>query len=135
MRLVMAFGTFDFFHPGHLYFLKKAKALGDELVVVVARDKNVVKIKGRKPLNNEKDRLDLVKSFEFIDKAILGDYELRTWNVIKKIHPTTIALGYDQWASIVSLRKELDEIGLKPRIVRIKSFKPGKNKSSKFLSR
>ena len=130
----MAFGTFDFFHPGHLYFLKKAKALGDELVVVVARDKNVVKIKGRKPLNNEKDRLDLVKSFEFIDKAILGDHELRTWNVIKKIRPTTIALGYDQWASIVSLRKELDEIGLKPRIVRIKSFKPGKNKSSKFLS-
>ena len=129
MRTVMAFGTFDFLHPGHIYYLKGAKALGDRLVVVVARDRNVIIVKGRKPLNSERDRLRLVKQLGFVDQAILGDVELRKWSVIKRFHPTAIALGYDQWASVPSLRKELDEKGLNPKIVRIKAFKPKKNNS------
>ena len=129
MRTVMAFGTFDFLHPGHLFFLKKAKALGDHLVVVVARDRNVIIVKGRKPLNSEMDRLQLVKQLRLADKVVLGDRIVRKWSVIKRFHPTAIALGYDQWASVPSLRKGLDEKGLNPKIVRIKAFKPKKNNS------
>ena len=73
MRTVMAFGTFDLLHQGHFFYLKKAKSFGDNLVVVVARDKNVVEIKGRRPLNSEKERLAKVKRLEFVDKAVLGD--------------------------------------------------------------
>lgn len=129
MRTVMAFGTFDFLHSGHIYYLKGAKALGDRLVVVVARDRNVRIIKGKEPLNGEKDRLQLVKQLRFVDKAVLGDRIVRKWRVIKRFRPTAIALGYDQWASVPSLRKELDEKGLNPTIVRIKAFKPKKNNS------
>ena len=129
MRTVMAFGTFDFLHPGHQFYLKKARALGDRLVVVVARDRNVRIIKGKKPLNSERDRLQLVKQLRFVDEAVLGDRIVRKWSVIKRFHPTAIALGYDQWASVPSLRKELDEKGLNPKIVRIKAFKPKKNNS------
>jgi len=132
MRKVMAFGTFDFLHPGHVFYLKKAKALGDELIVVVARDRNVLSLKGKKPLNSEKDRLEMVRQLRFVDRAVLGDREMCKWLVIKKSRPTTIALGYDQWASIPSLRQELDAIGLHPRIVRVKSFKPKKNSSSRI---
>ncbi len=135
MRTAMAFGTFDFLHPGHLFYLKKASGLGDKLVVVVARDENVKKIKHKRPLNSEKDRLQLVQALDFVDKAVLGDREMRNWSVIKRFHPTTVALGYDQWASIPSLREQLEEIGLRPRIVRIKSFKPGKNSSTKLRKR
>ncbi len=130
MGCVMAFGTFDILHPGHEFYLKQAKRLGDKLVVVVARDVNVMKVKGKFPLNNELDRLAIVKGLDFVDEAVLGDREMRKWAVVKRFHPTIIALGYDQWASIPSLRKELAKIGLSPEIVRIKAFKPKKNKSS-----
>jgi len=130
MRTVMAFGTFDFLHPGHLHYLKKARALGDRLVVVVARDRNVRMIKGKSPLNSEKDRLALVKQLRFVDEAVLGDREIRKWNVIKRFHPVTIALGYDQWASIPSLRQELEEMGLRPEIARISALQPHKHSSS-----
>ena len=132
MRKVMAFGTFDCLHAGHFQYLKRAKALGDFLIVVVSRDRNARIIKGKNPLNSEKDRLELVKALSFVDKAVLGDREVRTWSVIKRNNPTTIALGYDQWASIPSLRKELDALGLNPRIVRVKAYKAEKNKSSNF---
>ena len=132
MKTVMAFGTFDFLHPGHIFFLRNAKALGDELVVVVARDRNARILKGRKPLNSEADRLALIKALGFVDKAVLGDRQLRDWGVIKKFHPTAIALGYDQWASIPSLRKELDKKGLSPQIARIKSFRPKRNSSRRI---
>jgi FAD synthetase len=135
MRTVMAFGTFDFLHPGHVFYLKKARALGDRLVVVVARDVNVKMIKGRKPLNREKERLALVRHLSFVDEAVLGDIDLRKWTVVKRFHPAVIALGYDQWASVPSLRKELGAIGLSPEIVRVRAFKPSKNKSSIMRSR
>ena len=47
---VMAFGTFDLLHPGHLSYLNKSKKLGSKLIVVVARDANTLKVKGFKPL-------------------------------------------------------------------------------------
>ena len=98
--------------------------------MVVARDENVKALKGKLPLNNEWDRLAVVKGLDFVDEAVLGGREMRKWAVVKRFHPDKIALGYDQWAGIPSLRKELSKIGLTPEIVRIKAFKPKKNKSS-----
>ena len=135
MRKVMAFGTFDCVHPGHLHYLRKAKALGDCLIVVVARDQNVKIVKGRAPANSEKDRLEAVRQLRFVDLVVLGDREMRKWRVIKEHSPVVIALGYDQWASIPSLREELDKIGLKPRIVRISAYKPEKNSASRLLKK
>ena len=45
MKTVLAFGTFDVLHPGHIHYLKKAKGLGDRLVVIVSRDDSVRLIK------------------------------------------------------------------------------------------
>ena len=56
MKKVIVFGTFDIFHPGHEYFLKKSKRFGEELTVVVARDKTVYEVKKRYSLNNEEER-------------------------------------------------------------------------------
>ena len=52
MVTVMAFGTFDVLHPGHHFYLEQARKLGDNLVVVVARDANVKKLKGVEHLKN-----------------------------------------------------------------------------------
>ncbi len=124
MRTVMAFGTFDLLHSGHSYYLEAARKLGDELVVVVARNKNVLALKGKSPVNSEKVRLEKVGQLSFVDKAVLGDSKVKNWLVVKRFNPAVIALGFDQWPSIPGLRKQLEAVGLKPEIVRIGQFKP-----------
>ncbi len=100
-KVVLAFGTYDLFHPGHEYFLREAKQLGDCLVVIVARDTNVQKIKGRAPYDLEQDRLAHVVSFPFVDEAMLG-YEdfAKHLQVLEDIEPDIICLGYDQQATL-----------------------------------
>jgi FAD synthetase len=96
---VLAAGCFDLIHYGHLRYLEEAKKLGGkgaELIVVVARDSTIVKRKGRPPVMNEEQRRALVEGLKPVDKAILGDADLNTSKVIKKVNPDIVALGYDQ---------------------------------------
>jgi len=67
---VLATGTFDILHPGHLLYLEEARALGDELYVIVAREKNI-KHKP-KPIISENQRLKMISSLKAVDEAILG---------------------------------------------------------------
>lgn len=55
-KKVMAFGTFDLFHPGHVFYLSEAERYGDDLIVVIARDNRVEKLKGRRPKDDEQTR-------------------------------------------------------------------------------
>ena len=126
MKKVMCSGTFDGLHPGHLNFFTQAKDEGDYLTVVVARDINVKKIKGRLPKNNEQLRLREIKQVNIIDKAILGQTG-NIYNIIKKIKPNIICLGYDQKTD----RKKLVET-FKGSIVRLKPYKEDVYKSSKI---
>jgi len=127
---VMVFGTFDIFHPGHRSFLRQAKKFGDYLIVVVARDKTVARIKSN-VLNGERKRLRNIKESKLADKLILGSL-IDKYAAIKKYRPDTICLGYDQKYFTRGLKKKLDNFGLKNKIVRLKPYKPGTYKSSKL---
>ena len=133
-KTVLAFGTFDLLHPGHLYYLREAKKQGDKLVVVVARDKTSLKVKKRKPVYSQTDRLQLVKALEFVDQAFLGD-EKDYLKHIKKFKPAVIALGYDQEPVVRDLKQKLKTAGLNCSIKRIKAFQKHKHKSSKIKKR
>lgn len=128
MKKVLVFGTFDHLHPGHLYFLKQAKKYG-HLFVVVSRDKTVKLIKGKKPLQNEKERMKAIKKLKIAKKVILGNLKDK-YLVIKKIKPEVICLGYDQKFFIKNLRKKLKEFNLKTKIIRLKAYYPKIYKSS-----
>ena len=128
-KTVMAFGTFDFFHAGHENYLKQAKELGDFLLVVVARDNTVKKVKGASPLWNEKRRLKEVSECAFVDKAILGEKDDK-YRVIKKFMPQILALGYDQFAFTYGLSELLIKEKIPAEIVRLKPFKEEAFKSS-----
>jgi len=91
--VVMAFGTFDFFHAGHENYLEQAKALGDQLIVIVARDETVKKVKGRKPMYNERKRLRDVSECKAVDKASLGNADDK-YKVIKKYKPEAFFYWY-----------------------------------------
>ena len=133
LRVVMTGGVFDILHVGHLATLEAARALGDVLVVVVARDETVLRLKGRKPLNGEEDRLRLVSALKMVDIALLGDPE-DPYKTVELIRPDIIALGYDQKHDEGEITRSLRKRGLLARVVRLDVKVPGV-KSSRILNK
>lgn len=99
------------------------------LIVSVARDINVNKIKGKKPSLNERQRLSAVKKCSLVDKAVLGGTRNYLPHIVKE-RPDIIALGYDQKAYVKNLRGELARAGLRVKIFRLKPYQPHIYKSS-----
>ena len=121
MVKVMATGTFDLIHLGHIYFLKQAKNLGDNLVVVVATDSTVRKLK-HEPINPENIRLNLIKELKVVDNAYLG-HEDDIFEIVKEIKPDIIALGFDQIHNEKKISDEIKKRGINAKIVRLKEYK------------
>ena len=93
MKTVMAQGTFDVLHPGHLHYFEKSAELGEELVVVIARDS---KVEERKDLHfSEEERKEMVQGLGVVDEAVLGS-EGDIYSTVSRIDPDFITLGYDQ---------------------------------------
>ncbi|MBI4690075.1 MAG: FAD synthase [Nitrospirae bacterium] len=124
-RVVCA-GTFDHFHLGHVDFLKQAKALGDELIVIVARDENVKRIKDIFPEHNKNERKENVEKTGIPDKVVLGLNEKDIFIILEQLKPDVIALGYDQRVNEEAISKRIPNC----KVVRLKPFKPEKYKSS-----
>jgi 3,4-dihydroxy 2-butanone 4-phosphate synthase len=116
-KRVMASGVFDLMHPGHLAFLEQAKSLGDELIIVIARDTTVQNLK-RHPIVNERARREMVASIKWVDAAVLG-YEEDKHRIVHELQPDIIALGYDQSPEVETLAVELKEEGIEVDIVRL----------------
>ncbi|MCR4334908.1 MAG: FAD synthase [archaeon] len=131
MTIVLAFGTFDLLHPGHLSYLKQAREQGDKLIVIIATDANVKKIKGKKPVNNQAHRKELVKALKIVDDAFIGEEEDMIKSV-EKVKPDVVVLGYDQQPVNIELQKTFDEKRIKAKIFRAKPFNEKQFKSSKI---
>lgn len=116
---VIATGTFDILHPGHLWYLEESAALGDELFVIVARDVNVHH--KPKPVIPEAQRVKMVAALKPVDHALLGD-ETDMFLPIEQISPDIITLGFNQHFQEERLSKALRSRDLNPLIVRIKEY-------------
>ncbi len=128
---VLATGTFDLLHPGHLMYLEQSRALGDELVVIVARDANV-KHKPR-PIIPQEQRLLMVSALKTVDRAILGS-ESDMFSPIEELKPDIITLGYDQHFDVVLLKEELATRGIDARVVRLEEHDPCPLCSSRMIA-
>jgi len=122
----MVFGTFDGLHKGHLNFFWQARKLAVDsfLVVSIARDKNVIKIKGKSPFLTEKKRMILLKKCKLADKVILSGIKNHIPHIAKE-NPDIIALGYDQKVYVENLKRDLKNKGILVKIVHLKPFKKG----------
>jgi len=123
MVKVMATGTFDLLHLGHIYFLKEAKKLGNKLVVVVATDKTVRRLK-HEPINPQEIRLNIIKELKIVDEAFIG-HEDDIYKIVNEIKPDIIALGYDQVHDEKTIEKELKKRNIMAKIVRLSELKGG----------
>lgn len=122
MRILVS-GTFDDLHPGHHFLLTEASKKG-ELWVIVARDSNVQKIKGRPPLQTEEVRKRAIEEAFPSAHVLLGD----ATDFLKPVHsinPDLIVLGYDQ-----ALPPGVQPADLPWKTERLPSFDPHIHKSS-----
>jgi FAD synthetase len=129
-RRVVATGTFDLLHPGHLYYLEESKKLGDELFVIVARDVNV-KHKPH-PIIPEDQRLQMVAALKPVDHAMLGDIK-DMFLPIEKIRPDIITIGFNQMFDEQKLAQQLEERNISSQIVRIGKCAEGELCSSRLV--
>lgn len=130
MKTLIA-GTFDNFHVGHQWLIWQAFKQAQPLIIIVARDKTVTKIKGAKPRNSELKRLERVlkeiKNYPQIT-ARLGRTDGHFEKTIQEEKPQKILLGYDQQFSRHLEEKYRAHITLE----RVSAYKPEFFKSSKF---
>ncbi len=123
LHVVLAGGVFDIIHPGHIYTLNAAKALGDVLVVVVATSNTAVKLKKRRPLHTEEHRQELVGSLAMVDLCIVG-HEGDIFKTVERVKPDIIALGYDQVHQEKFITDGCKNLNLDVRVARLQSPVP-----------
>ena len=132
-KVVLASGVFDLLHLGHVKFLEEAKKAGGEntkLIVVIARDSTVEKTKGRKPIMPENQRRALVESLKVVDEATLGLENFNISDIVQRVRPDIIALGYDQTYMKSRVRDCLKENGLSVKVIQIDKFESDELDSS-----
>ncbi len=128
LHVVLAGGVFDIIHPGHIYTLNAAKALGDVLVVVVATDSTSEKMKKRRPLHTQKQRQELVNSLSMVDLCLIGQ-EDDIFKTVDRVRPQIIALGYDQVHQEKFITDGCKRIELDAKVARLQSPIPESSSS------
>ena len=109
MTKVLAAGVFDLLHYGHIRYLEEAKKLGGpdaKLVVVVARDETVQRLKGSTPVIPEDQRRAVIEALRVVDEALLGFEDLDLDRVLQQVKPDIVAVGHDQDA----IRRQVEKI-------------------------
>ncbi|MBI4264755.1 MAG: D-glycero-beta-D-manno-heptose 1-phosphate adenylyltransferase [Acidobacteria bacterium] len=120
--VVFTNGVFDLLHPGHVRYLREARALGDALIVAVNSDRSARAIKGRgRPLNSEHERVELLLALEPVDAAVLFDEET-PHAIIDRIQPDVLVKGADWGPDDIVGRDVVERRG--GRVVRI-ALAPG----------
>ena len=128
LHVVLAGGVFDIIHPGHIYTLNAAKALGDVLVVVVATDNTSEKMKKRRPLHTQEQRQELVNSLSMVDLCLVGQ-EDDIFKTVDRVRPQIIALGYDQVHQEKFITDGCKRIDLEAKVARLQSPIPESSSS------
>ena len=120
MRKVITYGTYDLLHQGHINLLRRAKALGDYLIVGVTSDSFDV---GRGKLNvrnNVLERVEAVKATGYADEVIIEDYLGQKIDDIQRYGVDIFAIGSD-WEGKFDYLKEYCEVVYLPRTEGISS--------------
>lgn len=131
MKRVLAFGAFDPLHEGHRDFFRQAKALGDHVLVIVARDSSIRAHKHRDPFVAEEERVAAVAACDGVDEVRLGNKTAHHYTLLSELAFDVLVLGYDQVPSDEVVREELQQRGKRNvAVVRLKPFQPEAYKSS-----
>lgn len=96
MKRVITYGTFDMLHYGHINLLRRAKGLGDYLIVVLSSDEFNWNEKGKKCYFTYEERKVLLESIRYVDLVIPEENWYQKKSDVKKYHIDTFVMG-DDW--------------------------------------
>lgn len=96
MIRVLTYGTFDLLHYGHIRLLKRAKELGDYLIVALSTDEFNA-LKGKKAFHDYKTRKMMLEAIRYVDLVIPEENWEQKINDIKEYHVDICVMGSD-WA-------------------------------------
>lgn len=109
--IVTTNGCFDILHIGHVRYLKKAKSLGDILVVALNSDSSTRALKGdSRPINNQNDRAEILASLNCVDIVVIFD-ELSPEKLLVEIAPDIHTKGADYTIETLPEAKAIIEAG------------------------
>ena len=123
MKTVLTYGTFDLLHHGHIRILKRAKALGDYLIVALSTDE-FNEIKGKKSYHDYETRKEILEAIKYVDEVIPE----KTWDQkrddVKKHNVDVVVMGND-WEGNDNFEKlrDLCDIIYLPRTENISTTK------------
>ena len=121
MRKVITYGTFDLLHAGHINLLRRAKELGDYLIVVVSTDEFNWNEKQKKCYFSYEERKKLVEAVRYVDLVIPEENWDQKISDVKEYHVDTFVMGDDWSGKFDFLKEEGCEVIYVPRTPEISS--------------
>lgn len=117
MKKVITYGTYDLLHTGHINLLRRARALGDYLVVAISTDEFNAS-KGKKAYYTFEQRKAILEAIRYVDKVIPEDNWEQKIDDVKKYNIDTFVMG-DDWKGKFDFLEEYCEVIYLPRTVGI----------------
>lgn len=121
MKKIITYGTFDLLHYGHINLLKRAKDLGDYLIVAVSTD-HFNEIKGKRCYFSFEERSQLLNSIRYVDLVIPENTWEQKRDDIVEFKADTLVMG-DDWAGKFDKLDDLCEVIYLPRTAEISTSK------------
>ena len=122
MRKVITYGTFDLLHAGHINLLRRAKELGDYLIVVVSTDEFNWNERRKKCYFSYEERKKLVEAVRYVDLVIPEENWDQKISDVKEYHVDTFVMG-DDWKGKFDFLKDYCEVVYLPRTEGISTTK------------
>lgn len=120
VKRIITFGTFDLFHIGHLNILRRARELGDELIVGVSSDELNFQKKNRYPVFSQEQRMAIVRAIRYVDAVFLEEsLELKS-RYVREWSASCLVMGHD-WEGKFDYLRELCEVVYLPRTEAVSS--------------
>lgn len=129
MKKVITYGTFDLLHVGHINILRRAKALGDYLVVAISTDEFNA-LKGKKAYYSYEDRKTILEAIKYVDEVIPENNWEQKIQDVKDHNIDTFVMGHD-WEGKFDFLKDYCEVIYLPRTEGISTTKIKKDLMSK----
>lgn len=121
MKKVITYGTFDLFHVGHLNLLRRAKELGDYLIVAVSSDAFNA-LKGKKAYHPIEDRVKILEAIEYVDEVIIEESWNQKIDDVLSNNVDVFVMG-DDWKGEFDYLKDYCEVVYLPRTKGISTTK------------
>ena len=122
MKRVITYGTFDLLHYGHINLLKRAKQLGDYLIVAVSTDEFNWNQKQKKCYFTYEERKKLVEAVRYVDLVIPETSWEQKWSDVSEYHIDTFVIG-DDWEGKFDFLKEKCDVVYLPRTPEVSTTK------------